>query len=380
MILIVDDINQKKMAYTEFAESINLIAKEGVSYGIYLVCSFAGTSNISYQLAQDIHVKVALRLPERSSYNDIVGRLEVGQSLSDVMGRGYVRGEKGTLLFQTAIAHPEVNDSYRTMQLRDTGDQMNKSWKGMRPQGIVKVPEVLCFDELDGEPYLLGRNLDDGEVVRVNLEENQSLLISDGNVSAEDAEMGVKPPTDLLRNLIRQTGKIADAEFYVYSTRPKEFQDVTGNHKILTSIKELDESIPTLRTELQRRQGLWKKDPTVRFSPIVVVLDGLYECIKEAEKDTIGRLEVFIRLGKGLNFSVIAADTAKGVGKSRNEDSLLTATMRRGPVVLVGNTLAQHQVVDTYELRKKHPGPMGEEEACLVMSDADSVFFRWIHG
>ena len=380
MILIVDDINQKKMAYTEFAESINLIAKEGAAYGIYLVCSFTGTSNISYQLVQDIHVKVALRLPERSNYNDIVGRLEVGQSLSDVMGRGYVRGEKGTLLFQTAIAYPKDNDSHRTMQLRDTGDQMSISWKGTRPQGIVKVPETLSFEDLDGEPYLLGRNLDDGEVVRVNLEENQSLLISDGNVSAEDAQMGVKPTTDLLRNLIRQTDKIADAELYVYSTRPEEFQDVTGNHKILTNIKELDEMIPTLRMELQRRQGLWKKDPMVKFSPIIVVLDGLYECIKEAEKDTIGRLEVFIRLGKGLNFSVIAADTAKGVGRSRNEDSLLTATMRRGPVVLVGNTLAQHQVVDSYELRKKHPNPMGEEEACLVLGESDGIFFRWIHG
>ena len=380
MILIVDDINQKKMAYTEFAESINIIAKEGAAYGIYLVCSFAGTSNISYQLAQDIHVKVALRLPERSSYNDIVGRLGVGQSLSDVMGRGYVRGEKETLLFQTAIAYPKDNDSHRTMQLRDTADRMSSAWKGSRPQGIVKVPEELYFGDVDGEPYLLGRNLDDGEVVRVNLEENQSLLISDANVSAEDAEMGVKPSADLLRNLVRQSERIADAELYVYSTRPEEFQDVIGNHKILTSIKELDEIIPALRTELQRRQGLWKKDSTVKFSPIIVVLDGLYECIKEAEKDTIGRLEVFIRLGKGLNFSVIAADTAKGVGKSRNEDSLLTATMRRGPVVLVGNNLAQHQAADTYELRKKHPGPMGEEEACLMLSDTDSLIFRWIHG
>lgn len=380
MILIVDDINQKKMAYTEFAESIDLIAKEGAAYGIYLVCSFAGTSNISYQLVQDIHVKAALRLPERSSYNDIVGRLEVGQSLSDVMGRGYVRGEKGTLLFQTAIAYPQNNDSHRTMQLRDTGEQMSKSWKGTRPQGIVKVPETLCFDELDGEPYLLGKNLDDGEVVRVNLEENQSLLISDGSVSSEDAEHGMKLSADLLRNLIRQTERIADAKLYVYSTRPEEFQDVVGNHKILTSVKELDEIIPTLRTELQRRQGLWKKNPTVKFSPITVVLDGLYECIKEAEKDTIGRLEVFIRLGKGLNFSVIAADTARDAGRSRNEDSLLTATMRRGPVMLVGNTLTQHQVLDTYELRKKHPGPMEKEEACLMNNDTDAVFFRWIHG
>lgn len=380
MILIVDDINQKKMAYTEFSESINLIAKEGATYGIYLVCSFAGTSNISYQLVQDIHVKVALRLPERSGYNEIVGHLEVGQSISDVMGRGYVRGEKGTLLFQTAVAYPKENDSHRTLQLRDTGDQMCKSWKKTRPQGIVKIPEILYWDEPDGEPYLLGRNLDDGEVVRVNLEENQSLLISDANVSAEDAESGVKPSADMLRNLVRQTERIADAELYVYSTRPEEFQDVIGNHKILTSIKELDEIIPTLRAELQRRKGLCQKNPMVKFSPIIVILDGLYECIKEAEKDTIGRLEVFIRLGKGLNFSVIAEDTAKGVGKSRNEDSLLTATMRRGLIVLVGNNLAQHQAVDTYEIRKKHPVPMGEEEACLVRSDTDSLFFRWLHG
>ena len=47
---------------------------------------------------------------------------------------------------------------------------------------------------------------------------------------------------------------------------------------------------------------------------------------------------------------------------------------------LVGNALAQHQILDTYELRKKHPNPMGEEEACLVLSDTDAIFFRWMHG
>jgi len=196
----------------------------------------------------------------------------------------------------------------------------------------------------------------------------------------EDAEAGVKVTTGMLRSLIRQTEKFTDASVYVYSTRPEEFQDVIGKDKILTDANALDEIIPILRMELQRRQGLWKKNQAVKFSPIVVVLDGLYNCIKEASEETIGRLEVFIRLGKGLNFSVIAADTAKGVGKSRNEDSLLTATMRRGPVVLVGSALAQHQILDTYELRKKHPNPMGDEEACLVMNDTDAVFFRWMHG
>lgn len=380
MILVVDDLNQKKMAYTEFAESINLLAKEGAAYGIYLVCSFMGTSNINYQLVQDINVKAALRLPERSSYNEIVGHLGIGQSVSDVMGRGYVRGKKGTLLFQTAIAYPEDTDSRRTMQLRETAEQMGKSWTGVRPKGIVKLPEVLNYKAMEGEPYFLGRNLNDGETVRVNLEEAHSLLISDGNVSPEDTEPGVKAPADMLRSLVRQADKIADAELYVYSSRPEEFRDVIGRHKILTDAKALDEIIPTLRTELQRRQGLWKKNTEIKFPPIVVVLDGLYGCIKEASEETIGRLEVFIRLGKGLNFAVIAADTAKAVGKSRNEDSLLTAAMRRGPVVLVGGTLAQHQVLDTYELRKKHPAPMGEEEACLVVPDTDAVFFRWMHG
>lgn len=380
MILVVDDFNQKDMAYSEFAETINLVARDGAAYGLYLVCSFMGMSNLNYQLVQNISDKIALRLPDKGNYNEIVGRLEVGQTIGEEMGRGYVRGKKGTLLFQTAIAYPDATDSQRTMQLRATAARMSKAWTGVRPQGIVKLPEVLNFDDMDGEPYLLGMNLDDGENVRVSLEENQSLLISDGNVSVEDAEAGVKVTTDMLRSLIRQTEKFTDASVYVYSTRPEEFQDVIGKDKILTDANALDEIIPILRMELQRRQGLWKKNQAVKFSPIVVVLDGLYSYIQEASEETIGRLEVFIRLGKGLNFSVIAADTAKGVGKSRNEDSLLTATMRRGPVVLVGNALAQHQILDTYELRKKHPNPMGEEEACLVLSDTDAIFFRWMHG
>lgn len=386
LLLMVDNLNQMGHQFPEFMNFLIQLSKEGASYGVYLVCSFTGTNGVPYQLEPNIKTRIALQLAEKNEYTGVVGKLNQ-PGISSQMGRGFVKGADGPLMFQTAIAFEALSDSMRTSKLRQMADAMNRQYQGERPAGFVKVPETLEYGSIEGEPLILGMDPADGQTVRVEPKLNQSLFISDGTVGSESSgiisgaakSVSDGAAVDFLRSLIRQAVSIRDVQVILYSPRPEHFTDIMAGQQFITKAQELDAVIEPLRTELRRRQGLLKQAADLEFPPIFVVLDGLYQCIFEAQKETIGRLEVFIRLGKGLNFTVIAADTAELAAKSRREDSLLTATLRQGAVVLLGGMLAVHQLVDTYDLRKRHPKPLEETEGCLVNGN-EGVFFKRMLG
>ena len=113
---------------------------------------------------------------------------------------------------------------------------------------------------------------------------------------------------------------------------------------------------------------------------MVIALDGLMACVEECRQETIARLEVFIRLGKGLGLFIVAADTAERMGKCRYRGDILTATMRQGPVLLLGGAVSVHQVVDPYELQNQFPQPMGGEDAILLNHGGTPCVLRRMRG
>ncbi|MBR5284049.1 MAG: hypothetical protein IKU27_03255, partial [Clostridia bacterium] len=116
------------------------------------------------------------------------------------------------------------------------------------------------------------------------------------------------------------------------------------------------------------------------FSPIFIALDGLMEVTERCKSETVGRLEVFIRLGKGLGLFVAAMDTAERMGKCRYRGDILTTTLRQGPILLMGGSVSSHQVVDPYTLQARFPQPMGEEDAILLCGEENPIALRRMRG
>lgn len=369
MILMIDQLNQAERMPQEFKDFVIQIARSGASYGMYLVYSFNGVSGMHYSLSSNIKNIAALQFTDKSEYNTLVGRVSSTQGLTCI-GRGFVKGETEPLLFQTAIAYPELGDSARIAKSRQVADAMREAWTGELPKGILVLEDIYGYGSLEGEPFVLGADVESTETVRICPEEHQSLLIS-----ADRKEQA----QDLLCSLMRQTENLPGAEVILYSTDALKYREYAAKCALLTSSEQLDALMEPLADRLRARQAEYRQNPEVKFAPLVILIDGLRDCLGRVQGNTIGRLEVFIRLGKGLGITIVAADTAENMEKSRYSNNILMETMRQGAAVLLGGPVNSHQIVDIYDISIRHPQAFTEEDGCLAV-EREYQFFRRMHG
>lgn len=366
-ILAVDNVNLLSMQMPQVFDGIIKIAREGSAYGLYLMCSFAGISGINYQLTQNIKTLAALQLPDKADYTGIVGRISKAPDM--VIGRGMVKTIHGPKMFQTAIVFGDASENERFMSLRKLADHLNTSYDGIRPEKVKIMPEYIEYGDLPtDEPLMLGLESEEITPVRFPLNRNCSLLISAGT---ERADQG------LVSLLLRELSEQEDAEILFYTERKSVFfgSTVTQNITVVSDMEEFEKKINEVAVILRQRQAAKKEDAQSQFSPIVIFVDSYYDMVKQAVGDVIARLEVFIRLGDGLAITIIGADLAAKMGKARFEADLLTQTMRKGPALLIGGGLLEHQVADTYEFNSKHPRALKEDEACLIQENL-AVFLK----
>lgn len=371
IVILADNLNLARQALppqSGFMNDILKLTREGAAYGIYLVCSFSGTTEVNYSLMQSIKSVCTLQLADKADYGPVVGR--PGSVLPDgTQGRGLVKLMPSPLLFQTAVAYGDLTDSKRTQKIRSVAREMDSVWTGERPKGIVTLDEEILFGTLEGEAFILGADPENGETVSVS-PEKVSLLLSDG--------AGVKE--DMLRCLLRQAVALPGSRVVLYSPEAGKYRSLIPGHTLHNTPQALDQAVEPLAVELRSRQKQLKADPGARFNPLVIILDGLYSCITGCHGDTVARLEVFIRLGKQLGIFIAALDNAQLMGKCRFRGDILTETMRQGPVLLAGGPLAAHQVIDSYGIQAKYPQPMDEQTAILAEPDGRTVQIRRMNG
>lgn len=363
VLLLVDNLNLAGSRLPDLSDAVLRIAREGASYGIYLVCTFTGTSGVNYALTQSIKTVYALQMADKTDYNTIVGRPD--RVLPDgVMGRGLCRGLPAPLLFQTAVPYAELSDSKRIAALRTMAVEQDRAWTGIRPEGVAVIPEEIPYGTLSGAPYILGMNTADSTTVSLPYGRAVSLLLSGG--------------ADTLHSLLRQTAEMEGSTVWLCTDRPAEYRAIPGVSFLNTA--GLDGKIEEIAQVLRARQGQLRADPAAVFAPIFIGLDGLLDVTEKCRPETVARLEVFIRLGKGLGLFVAACDTAERMGKCRYRGDILTATLRQGPILLMGGAVSGHQVVDPYALQAQFPQPMGKEDAILLGVEENPIPLRRMQG
>ena len=285
-----------------------------------------------------------------------------------ILGRGLCRSLQSPLLFQTALPFADLPDSRRIARLRAMAEEMDRSWQGIRPEGVRVLPESIPYGSLHGAPFILGMDMADGETVSLPYGQAVSLLVSDG------AKVGA----DALECLLRQASAMEGSTPWLCTDRPMQYQHLSGCH-ILTAA-DLDNHIEAIAQTLRTRQAQLRSDPGSRFAPVIIALDGLLDIVEHCRPETVARLEVFIRLGRGLGIFVAACDSAERMGKCRYRGDILTATLRQGPMLLLGGSVSAHQVVDPYTLQAQFPQPMGNEDGILLEGDRNPRALRRMQG
>lgn len=358
IVIMADHLNLLGQVMPDVQNALVALSREGNAYGIYLVCTFAGTSGVNYQLNQSIKNVLALRLADKSDYAGIVGR--VTNDVSEMpVGRGFVKTGASPIMFQTAIYGAELTDGNRIKSLRQWAEDYGQTWTGKTPKAIKTTPTQLEYETIsDKKLFTLGLDVESADCFELPVDSNLSLLISANNVLSKK---------EILRSMIRQVKETSSKHVWVLTAEAQSYADLVESEHLLTNEQQLDENIEKIADELRARQGRLKRTPDAVFQPMLIVLDGLKSCISNADEKTVLRLEVFIRLGKGLGIHVVGADLAEDMNYCRYcKSNMLIVRMLDGAKMIIGGAVAGHQLIDTTGIREKQSQPMENDEAYLL--------------
>lgn len=347
-ILAADNLNLAGARFPDLVDDLVKISREGEAFGLYLAATVTGSNSPGYQLAQNFKTVMTLQLTDRTEYGSLVGRV-TGDIPKPVLGRGLIRGP---LEFQTAIAFSEYRDGQRTAALRQMAGQMAEAWQGELPRKIRSLPVHVPYGSVPGGPLILGLSREDASPVRLPLEETPGLLVSAGDEAAKER---------LLTLLLRQAAALPEVQILLYS---RSFS--WPGAEVLADPQALAAALQQLVPELRARQSARRAGSREGFPPIVLVVDDLDSCMQEAEPTVISQLEVFVRLGAGLNLTVVAADLADGVEHSYFSRNILLETLSQGPLLLTGGSPEDHRAVDVSALERQFGGTFGEDLLVLV--------------
>lgn len=325
-LLFIDNLSLCCGGFYELTEELIRVSREGEAFGLYLACTTTGTTGLNYTLSQNFATVMSLQLNDASEYTMLVGRAPAGMPRRCI-GRGLVRGPKE---FQTAVAFAQSGDRERAAFLRAMAEQMQKAWHGKLPVKITSIPQSIPYGSVHSEPITLGLKLEDGQTEYLPLSETVGIM-----VSAADSRSKAHARWLLQIQLCEQK----DMSIIT------NVRDANGA-RFVEGARQWMEQMQNVASELRRRQSLRKSGSQEKFAQIVILIDDLTELLEGAEDELISRLEVFVRLGAGLNVTVIALDLARNLEKMYFGGDILMETMREQVMLLVGGDAQEHRVAE----------------------------------
>ena len=365
IVLAIDNLNLFMRNFPDFSGVIIQLSQQGSAYGINLICSFSGTSGVNYQLLQNIKTVFSLELADKIDYQSIVGRPTV-KAPRGVPGRGFIKNGASPLLFQTAILAPEMSDAERDMYLKECALKITNSYSGETPVKIVSLPETIRYDMIDlpENCVTFGLCTEDTKPVSIRYDKILSLIIS---YTDRETQLSV------LNSIIRQFKRDSDANVTLYTSGSDDFTEMEDGLVNVETISVLDEQIESIAVKLRERQAILKNEPGRKFPYKIIVLDNYAEMITSIQPNTAARLEVFIRLGKGLGLCIIAADTAEKMNSCGYSSNILTATLKQGAKLLIGGRLSSHQIADTFGIKDAHTKEFKNDEGMLTYGGKNKI-------
>lgn len=193
IMILLDNISSfREKTANRYDDKLIRFAKEGVSYGIFLVVTAAGfsTTEIPNKMGDNLKTVICLQMNDKFGYSDALrsNRIEVLPE-SNVKGRGLAVVGESILEFQTALALEAEDDFKRIETVRECCHRMSSSWKGRRAKNIPVIPEKPVWSEFElldgvkemqeGNTYLpIGYDMSSADIYGINLSKIYSYLIS----------------------------------------------------------------------------------------------------------------------------------------------------------------------------------------------------------
>ncbi|HEL1550179.1 TPA: type VII secretion protein EssC [Streptococcus suis] len=141
-----------------FYDVLNVIARDGVSLGIYLVVTLSRLNAMRLQLQSNFKTKLSLFLFDNSDLSGVVGRSNI--SLDEIKGRAITKLDE-IIQFQMTLPYSSEHYTDYISEVRDEVEAMKEAYIGSLPMGIPMLPEkvsekVLADVLASSQDFVLG--------------------------------------------------------------------------------------------------------------------------------------------------------------------------------------------------------------------------------
>ncbi len=350
IVIAIDNIVPIFDLYPDLENLFVTIARDGATYGIYLIYTANSTSGVRYKVMQNVRGAVAFELTDKGDYAALVGRLD-GMSLPKVQGRAFFKGNP-PLEFQAALFAHGDTDREKTQAVKELAARMNAAWTGVRPRPIPVMPETVTYDSVAAEytkrtVLPVGIGCEDIRTATFDLTDNYAMLITGSMRSGKSA---------MLARLAQMIGeRFADTKVYAFDSAAKALQGLTA-HRYATVADDaavtdmLGELVAQLnerkKAQNQARQiegdAFDEKQFIAQYGLLCLVVDDLKEFVDGVSDANKNAMERICRMAADLGVVVLAAGRMADIARYNEIESLTRVIVGYQNGLAMNGTPAQH--------------------------------------
>ena len=350
IVIVVDNIVPLFEMYPDIETFFVTIARDGATYGIYLLYTANSTSGVRYKIVQNIRGAISFELTDKGDYPTIVGRPE--ESLAKIPGRAFFKGNPPTV-FQAAIPFRCSGDREANDLIQRESAVLNTRWNGPRPKAIPVMPELLTWEMMTNSfagRWMLaaGMAYDTIEPLAFDLSVRYSLVVTGPPRCGKSYTL-----IHLMKYL---SDSFPDTEIVIFDSKSgglSEMSETVSYYAISDDNEKVSEIMNYLVAQLNTRKkqqmaakkeqpGLDEKQFALNFDQIAIFVDDLKEFVDEVSDDNRNTMERICRMAEGLGVIVICAGRTADIAHYNEIESLTRVIVANQNGFVLTGTPAQY--------------------------------------
>lgn len=286
VVLVIDNIPAFREYYEQFDDTLQTLAREGLSVGISIVATGTASNNLNYRTMVNFGSRIALNCNDAGEYMNLFNtRCFAPFSFP---GRGLVMLDNRVVEAQFALAIPmdeDTTEKDRADALCDMLKQNAQKYRHLHVPSIPMVPQVLEYSYIEQEfpallekPYniVLGMEYSSVECVSIDISDMGYLAVCGRPKS------GKKNIARIILRQIQQNIFTHLTDVYIFDGPKKQLadlRDLACVKEYTTAPEEMIERVEDIYEEIQRRQeelydteDLSQRDELLRSWPLKMIV------------------------------------------------------------------------------------------------------------
>lgn len=357
IVLMIDNFSSVFSLYPNSDSFFIRLAREGASYGIYILATTGTSGGVSYKITANIKSTIALQMKDKSDYTSVVGKTD-GLEPENTEGRGLVKGTPFALEFQTALPAYGKDENEVLDNIRMDISALAEKYADSHARMIPIMPEIIPYNSVSGRGITIGLSVNDVTPIGLSLDDIPHYMVISGHRGAG--------ASNLMKVIIKQFYEKENAKIILFDNGTNELASVKNiSHRYLATAAELDDYFESLAQELKaRKDKLESKNEN--FETILIAIEG-YKDMYEAIADiSANRLSALVRMGKGLKVYLLVSENADNMSFLCAQDPIMRSIAEDGIGLPIGGSFYSHKVFKSDLKYLEANENLGEFEAYMV--------------